>query len=61
MRDTLRIIWGNISVSELNIKLPINKPIFMCTVAAQQFLISREQVRCAPDILNFVSVTSRKP
>mmetsp|Transcript_34978 Transcript_34978/g.33255 ORF Transcript_34978/g.33255 Transcript_34978/m.33255 type:complete len:314 (+) Transcript_34978:98-1039(+) len=44
IRDTLRIVWGNLTVPELNAKVSPKKSIKMCTIAAQQFLISREVV-----------------
>lgn len=39
LRDTLRITWDNITVAELNEKVPPTKSIRMCTHCCQQFLI----------------------
>jgi Protein of unknown function (DUF3431) len=48
IRDTLRLAWGNISVAELNTRVPPNRPIKMCTYCCQQFLLSRAMVRRRP-------------
>ena len=45
IRNTLRIAWGNLSMAELNRRLPPDKPIMMCAYCCQQFIISRETVK----------------
>lgn len=45
IRDTLRIIWGKLTVPELNAIASPKKSIKMCTVSGQQFILSRKTVR----------------
>ena len=48
-RQTLKVVWNlQNDTKELNLRVPITKPILVCFYASQQFIISRDMIRKRP-------------